>query len=81
MLYINISIVLVTGVLMMDRSINVFHLLLIPAPLSNMDCILFFKKFHMYSCATLGLLVLLHILAVIKHQLSGHSVMRRMSLR
>lgn len=79
-LYANISLVLVTGVLMMEHSINVFNFMLIPAPLSNPLHTTFFHTVHLFSCASLALLVLLHILAVIKHQLSGQGIMRRMSL-
>lgn len=77
-LYTNITIVLVTGVLMMDRAINVFNLIEIPSPLDNPEYIKSVNKTHIFFCATLGVLVLLHILAVIKHQLSGNTIIHRM---
>ncbi|KQN58129.1 MULTISPECIES: cytochrome b [unclassified Erwinia] len=77
-LYTNISVVLVTGVLMMERSINVFNLFSIPAPLTDPQLTHFFHSVHMASCTSLALLVIMHILAVIKHQLAGHGIMRRM---
>lgn len=77
-LYANISAVLITGVLMMDRAINVFNLFSIPAPFSNPAITHFFHSVHIFSCTTLALLVVMHILAVVKHQFSGHGIMHRM---
>lgn len=76
-LYINISVVLITGVLMMERDINVFNLFAIPAPLSQPSLTQFFHSLHIASCASLALLVVMHILAVVKHQLAGKGVMHR----
>ncbi|QUG77114.1 cytochrome B [Erwinia sp. E602] len=77
-LYVNITVVLVTGVLMMERDINVFNLFSFPAPLSQPHLTQFFHSLHIVFCASLALLVLLHILAVVKHQLAGKGVMHRM---
>lgn len=79
-LYLNITIVLVTGVLMMERDINVFDLFIIPQPIHDLAVTKLFNTIHIFSCATLAALVLLHIAAVIKHELSGNKVLRRMSL-
>ncbi|HDT4958113.1 TPA: cytochrome b/b6 domain-containing protein [Enterobacter kobei] len=78
MLYANISVVMITGVLMMDRDINVFHLFTLPQPLDHLELIAFFKSIHIFSCVTLALLVTGHILAVIKHSLSGKNILMRM---
>ncbi|HBT4794287.1 TPA: cytochrome b [Klebsiella quasipneumoniae subsp. similipneumoniae] len=79
-LYINIAVVLLTGVLMMDRDINVFHLMTIPRLIENEVITDLFFTQHIISCFTLAGLVLLHILAVIKHELSGRKILRKMTL-
>lgn len=77
-LYANISFVMVTGVLMMDRDINVFNLFSFPQPLTDAEFIGFFRQIHIASCVTLALLVIGHILAVIKHTLAGKNIINRM---
>ncbi|MDN0112170.1 cytochrome b [Yersinia mollaretii] len=79
-IYLNITIVLVTGVLMMERDINVFDLFIIPQPIHDLAVTALFNTVHIFSCATLAALILLHIAAVIKHELSGKKVLKRMSL-
>jgi cytochrome b561 len=78
LLYINISIVLISGVLMMESSINVFNLFSIPQPIENLILTALFNRIHIVACATLGGLVLLHILAVIKHEIFGNRIVRKM---
>jgi cytochrome b561 len=78
MLYVNITVVLITGVLMMERDINVFHLFYIPQPISEPSLTQLFNVIHIISCATLSGLVLLHILAVIKHEYCGNRILRKM---
>lgn len=79
LIYINISVVMVTGVLMMERDINVFNIIAFSQPLHDPVLTSLFNKMHKYSCATLGLLVAGHILAVIKHHHKGRNLLRRMS--
>lgn len=78
LLYTNINVVLITGVLMMDRPINIFNILSIPQLLHNTELIYAFNKMHIFSCITLALLVTGHVLAVIKHQCAGKPLLRRM---
>jgi len=78
-LYINITLVLVTGVLMMESDINVFNIFKIPQPFHQIALTSVFNKCHVFSCTTLALLVILHISAVIKHHLYGNKILRRMS--
>lgn len=78
-LYVVIALVLLTGVLMMDRPINVFGLLFIPQPLSEPLLIEFFNQVHSVSCIALALLVIGHVAAVLVHQLNGHGVLKRMT--
>ncbi|AJI96148.1 prokaryotic cytochrome b561 family protein [Yersinia ruckeri] len=80
LLYLNITLVLVTGVLMMERDINVFDIFIIPQPIQDLSITGIFNTVHVFSCATLGTLIVLHIAAVVKHELSGKKVLRRMSL-
>lgn len=80
LIYLVISIVLVTGVLMMDRPIDVFGLFEIAQPLSDPELISRFFNIHIWACVVLSLLVVLHVGAVVVHELCGHRVLRRMSL-
>lgn len=80
LIYLTVTVVLVTGVLMMDRPIDVFAVVEITQPLSDPALIGLFLKIHVWSCLLLALLILLHVGAVIVHELCGHRVLRRMSL-
>ncbi|MHC8356220.1 cytochrome b [Pseudomonas sp. LB3P81] len=80
LIYLVISVVLVTGVLMMDRPIDVFGLVEIAQPLSDPELISRFLIIHVWACVVLSLLVVLHVGAVVVHELCGHRVLRRMSL-
>lgn len=77
-LYINISVVLITGVLMMDRSINVFNVFLIPHPVTDLQLLILFKQVHVFSCLSLALLIVGHVLAIVKHRFCGHNILKRM---
>lgn len=78
-LYLNMTIVMLSGVLMMDRPINVFDWFSLPQPIENESITRVFNRVHIFSCATLGLLVIGHVLAVVKHQMKGKALLRRMS--
>ena len=80
LLYGLTTVVLITGVMMMDRPINIFDQVLIPQPLTDPAWIELFFKVHVAACWVLALLIGLHIAAVIKHEISGNRVMKRMSL-
>lgn len=80
LIYLVVSIVLLTGVLMMDRPINVFEILEIPQPLANPDLIAQFAAIHVWACVALSALIALHVGAVIVHELCGHRILRRMFL-
>lgn len=78
LLYGLTSIVLISGVLMMDRSFSVFHLFELQ-PLFISELVTHgFEQIHVASSRLLGLLVALHILAVIKHQIGNTGVLQRM---
>jgi cytochrome b561 len=78
-IYIVTIIVLVTGVLMMDRDINVFDVLLIPQPIRDPYWTSLFFDIHRCACMALAALLFLHLAAVVKHHLSGNPVLKRMS--
>ena len=78
LLYTLVSIVLVSGVLMIDKDINVFNLLSIPQPIHDREIRGAFKIFHLYSCRLLAIGIVLHVLAVVKHEFSGRRILKRM---
>lgn len=77
-LYLMIGMVLLTGVLMMERPIAVFDWFTLPQPLKDPALTSFFHTVHIASCAVLAALVGLHIAAVVKHSVKGKSVLGRM---
>lgn len=77
-LYCCTALVLLTGVLMMDRPIDFFGVLSIPQPFEEPLLQAFFNSVHRACCIVLALLVLGHIGAVVLHQLRGHKVLQRM---
>lgn len=80
LIYLTVIVVLVTGVLMMDRAITVFDLFFIPQPLEDHRLIGLFLTVHIWSCAVLAVLIVMHVAAVIKHELAGRRILGRMSL-
>ncbi|WP_261398097.1 cytochrome b [Pseudomonas sp. DR48] len=81
LIYLITGMVLLTGVLMMDRSITVFGALSMPPLITNPQLLSDFHAAHQDSTAMLGGLVLLHLLAVVKHELSGNRILKRMSFQ
>ncbi|HEF4760402.1 TPA: cytochrome b/b6 domain-containing protein [Pseudomonas putida] len=79
LIYLVVTVVLATGVLMMDRPIDVFGVVEIAQPLSDPALIAPFITIHVWSCLFLSLLIAVHVGAVIVHELCGHRVLRRMS--
>lgn len=69
--------ILVSGVLMINGDVNCFGMTLFTNTLNN-TYTNWFGIYHTYACMLLGGLVLLHILAVIKHHLSGYPIMLKM---
>ncbi len=78
MLYVVTALVLLSGVLMMERDINVFHLFSLPYLIEDRELTALMNQVHKYSCMLLGVMVIAHIAAVIKHQLSGNNILKRM---
>jgi len=81
LIYLITAMVLLTGVLMMDRPISVFGVLSFPPLITSPQLLRGFHSAHEQSTGILGGLVLLHLLAVVKHELSGNRILRRMSFQ
>ena len=81
LIYLTVGVVLLTGVLMMDRPIDVFTVVEIAQPLSDPHLTALFMTVHIWACVVLSLLIAGHIGAVVVHELCNHRVLRRMSLR
>ena len=79
LIYLTISVVLVTGVLMMKSTISVFGLVRFPQPLADPALIELANTLHSLSCVVLSMLIALHLCAVLWHEFSGRRVVRRMS--
>lgn len=77
-IYLTTTIVLVSGVLMMSRETRIFNLVSLPPLVSDVERLELFAFVHDVACALLALLLVMHIGAVIKHQLAGQSVIKRM---
>jgi len=81
LIYASVSVVLLSGVLMMDRPINVFGAFRIPQLLHDPALIEQFFTLHIWACVVLLWLVIGHIGAVIVHEWCGHRILRRMAWR
>jgi cytochrome b561 len=78
LIYVSVGAVLITGTLMMDHPINVFNLISLPNLVDDPQWLSRYFAVHEAGCALLGLLVALHVGAVLKHELRGTRVLRRM---
>lgn len=78
-LYVTVSVVLVSGVLMMDRTISAWGI--IEFPPVNLSSLWHqrFSHIHHYACMVLALLVIGHIAAVIKHEMKGVKLLSKMT--
>jgi cytochrome b561 len=77
-LYLLIAGVLITGVLMMTHPVNLLTLIPMPQLIHSTATLDQLQSVHHTLCALLAALVILHLLAVIKHQIMGRSVLYRM---
>lgn len=78
MMYVSVVIVLISGVLMMSKPINFFNIVTFPQPFDRVELTGLFGRIHTPACVILAALITLHVAAVIKHQLSGQSIIKRM---
>jgi len=77
-LYWVTAVVLLSGVLMMDGPIDVFGWFTLAPLLSDWFWLAAWSKLHIAASSLLALGVLLHVGAVVFHELSGRRVLRRM---
>ena len=77
-LYWLTALVLLTGVLMMDRAIDVFGWFAISPLISDPSWLSTWLKLHVAANVLLTLVVALHVGAVVLHEVSGRKVLRRM---
>lgn len=80
-MYLVLAVVLATGVLMMDRPINIFNLVSIAPFDSDPVRIVWYTRVHVLSCLGLLLMLVMHIGAVVVHERRGKRVMARMAFR
>ena len=79
-IYALTTVVLISGVLMMKDRADLFGFFYFGPVLTQPTLHEWFGHLHIWSCVALAALIALHIGAVIWHQLSGNSVMKRMWL-
>ena len=79
LLYILTLVILLSGVFMMTRDINLFGLVSLPNPLDFPALNARFELVHKYSCRLLTLFVVLHVAAVVRHHRAGRKVLSRMT--
>jgi cytochrome b561 len=77
-IYLVLSVVLISGVLMMENTMSVFGWFEISAILDKGASTQFFFILHRAANTLLTLLLFVHIAAVIKHQLNGVPILRKM---
>ncbi len=63
---------------MMEKNINVFSLVTFPRIFQEPRLTKFFSDIHRYSTIALFSLVVLHIFAVLKHEIGGKRILKRM---
>ena len=78
LLYLMVVIVLVSGVLMMERDMSVFGWFEVKAILSKGSLTQGFFILHRIANTVLFMLLVAHILAVVYHQIKGIPLMKRM---
>ncbi len=77
-LYAVTSVVLVSGVLMMERPIDLFGLMALPRVPIDHSWAEAFGQLHRHSCVGLLLLLAIHVGAVMRHERAGVRVLKRM---
>jgi len=79
LLYAVTSVVLASGILMMNHDINLFGVAMIPNLLGDPPWNERFYIVHRLSCAVLFVLVAAHVAAVVRHHRAGRAVLARMT--
>lgn len=76
--YLIIFVVLISGFLMLEKGYHLFWSIHIPQPIVNADINKFFFTVHRWSCIALGIMLFLHVMAVIKHHMEKKEILSRM---
>lgn len=77
--YLTIMVVLVSGYLMLQKDYNLFGLLPVTRPIDVPAINQFFFDIHRVACILLGIILVMHVGAVLKYTLSGQKeILRRM---
>jgi cytochrome b561 len=78
LIYITVTVVLISGVLMMKEDYSVFRLITLPSLISNEPLLEWFAALHTYASMFLAGCIVLHLLAIVKHEIKGIRLLRRM---
>jgi len=78
LIYLCVSGVLLTGVVMMNHPVLLLGIMPLPQLLHSLPALAEVHQLHHLLCTLLAALVALHLAAVVRHQLRGSSVLRRM---
>lgn len=79
LLYVVTSAVLASGILMMDKDIQVFDWLTIPQPLHDPQVTAVFAQIHRVTSSLLGIMIAGHVAAVVRHHRLGRPLLNRMT--
>jgi len=77
-IYLTVTGVLITGVLMMTHPVEMLDLFELPQLVHSTTALRRLHEVHHVLCALLAGLVAVHVLAVVQHQVLGRSVLGRM---
>lgn len=78
LMYLTVCVVIVSGFLMRNREIDIFGLFYLPAVITDLQLRGWFSFSHTWGCCVLALLLVVHVAAVIKHQLAGKLILKGM---
>lgn len=77
-IYVTVTGVLITGALMMTHPVTMLGLIQLPQLIHSATALITLHEVHHVLCAALAGLVVLHVMAVVQHQVLGRSVLGRM---
>ena len=78
LMYLTACVVIVSGFLMMNREIDMFGLFYLPVVITDLQLRGWISFSHTWGCCVLALLLVVHVAAVIKHQLAGKLILKGM---
>jgi len=80
-IYLTVTGVLITGVLMMTHPVTMLDFVQLPQLIHSAKALSTLHEIHHVLCAVLAGLVAVHVMAVVQHQVLGRSVLGRMSAK